>query len=261
MYNDIIKAIILGVIEGLTEFIPVSSTGHLILFSKWLNFQIGNTETFQIAIQLGAILAVVVLYRDFFRETFAPKNWFKKSFLNIFAAIIPVLALGFFTHSYIKTYLFSPLKVIFALLLGGGAMILIEKKATLKQHTTTLHDITLKQAFYIGLAQCFALWPGVSRSGATIIGGLLSGLHYSVAAQFSFIIAVPVMTAAVLYDFLKSFYLLTLYDLILIGVGLVVSFLVAHVALVSFLKLIERFKLFPFALYRIAIALGILLLL
>ena len=259
MYFDYFSAVILGIIEGLTEFVPISSTGHLILIGDALSFQMGNLATFNIAIQLGAILSVVFVYKDRFSILINPKNWFSDLGLKIFLAILPALFFGFLLHAYIKEFLFSSLTVIYALIVGGIIMLVVDFiKTDDSQCTTSIDELTFKQACVIGIAQCFALWPGMSRSGSTIVGGLLSGLNYKTAADFSFIISVPVMFAAVTYDLLKTAPLLSSHDLTLILIGFVVSFVVAYFAIVTFLKLLVRFKLLPFAIYRLCI--GLLLL-
>lgn len=253
--TDIFKAIILGVLEGLTEFIPVSSTGHLILAGEALNFQTANLETFSISIQLGAILAVVVLYWSFFKKFLKPAHWIGREMKLILVAITPALLFGFLLHDFIKNVLFSSITVVAALVIGGIIMIAVDK---LKGHSDTLSidTVSFKQAAIIGLAQCAALWPGMSRSGSTIVGGILSGLDYATAARFSFIISVPVMIAAVSYDLLKSAGALTTTDIQLIGVGLIVSFLVAILAIKWFMKVLVRFELAPFGIYRILIGLA-----
>lgn len=253
---DIIKAIILGITEGLTEFLPISSTGHLILVGHWIKFE---SPTFDIAIQLGAILAVIVLYRTFFLSLLLPKNWKKKEIKLIAIAITPALLFGFLCHSAIKHYLFGTFTVIMALLVGGLIMLLAEYLLPYKPTTTDISDISYKQAAIVGVAQCVSLWPGMSRSGSTIVGGLLAKLDYETSAKFSFIISVPVMIAATGYDLLKSYHLLTQSDLSLIGVGFLVSFIVGYLAIVTFIKLLVRWKLTPFAIYRIVLA-GMLLL-
>jgi len=253
--TDIIKAIILGIVEGLTEFIPVSSTGHLILVGDALQFNGANVETFSIAIQLGAILAVVLLNKTFFLSFMSIKGLFSRQTLIMIAGVFPSLIFGFLCYDFIKEHLFSPLTVALALFIGGVVMILIEKLVPVEQTTETVEDITLKQAALIGLSQCFALWPGMSRSGSTIIGGLMAKLNYDTAARFSFILAVPTMLAAVGYDLLKSMDTLTTKDMQLISIGFVVSFVVGYASIVGFLSLLKRWKLMPFGLYRIALSL------
>lgn len=257
MISDYIKAVILGILEGLTEFIPVSSTGHLILVGNILNFEHGNVATFNIAIQLGAILAVVVIYSKFFYEILRPSQWHKPSIRHIIIAIMPVLVLGLLGHSFIKSVLFHPISVAYALIVGGLAMILVDRFKA-RPTTDNIDDMSVTQALMVGLCQCAALWPGFSRSGATLMGGLLARMTYDTSARFSFIIAVPVMLVAVLYDLWKTAGTLSIIDGQLIAIGFLVSFFVALIAIVSFLKLLLRFRLFPFAIYRILIGIFIL---
>lgn len=252
---EVIKALILGVIEGVTEFLPVSSTGHLILFGEALSFTGPVADTFSIAIQLGAILAVVVLYPDTFLHSLTPKHWFSKQNQLILCAILPALVSGFFLYSTIKTHLFTPLTVIIALILGGVIMLFVEQ-INKKKHSSFTHSfetMTMKQSLIIGLCQCAALWPGMSRSGSTIVGGLLTGLSHEFAAKFSFIIAVPVMIIAVAYDLIKSSVFLNSESWILIAIGFIVSFIFGLMSMLTFLKVVSKFKLTPFALYRIIV--------
>ncbi|MFX0559999.1 undecaprenyl-diphosphate phosphatase [Tepidibacillus infernus] len=258
-----IVSIIQGIVEGLTEFLPVSSTGHLILSGELLGFTGNKAETFEIVIQLGAILAVAILY---WRRVFGLLDWrkgfkaegglFAKGQLNlihIFIAIFPAMLMGLLLHKVIKTYLFSSSTVLIGLVIGGLFMIYAEKRKT-KETATELDQITYKQAFLIGLSQILALWPGFSRSGATIAGGLLVGTNHKTAAEFSFIIAIPMMVAASGYDLLKSYQFLSVNDIGFFVVGFIVSFIVAWLAVVSFLKLLQKVKLTPFAIYRFILA-------
>lgn len=255
--------IILGIVEGLTEFIPVSSTGHLILSGELLKFTGEKAATFEVFIQLGAILAVVMLYRERFRRFFTKQNImdsinFKQNELNsmhIAIAILPALILGYLVHDALKKYLFSSETVIIGLVIGGIFMIVAER-LPIPNFSTNLDKINFRQCLVIGLAQCLSLWPGFSRSGATISGGLLAGLNHKTAAEFSFIIAVPVMIAATGYDLLKSWHLITPDFAITLIIGFVVSFIVAVLAIVGFLKLLQRTKLTPFAIYRFVLALS-----
>ena len=215
--SELLIAGFLGIIEGLTEFVPVSSTGHLILFGHLLDFHGQTAATFEIFIQLGAILAVVYLYFQHFLSLFRfdTDQTGLRGFrgMQIFAvACLPIYVLGFLLHEYIKQVLFSPLTVAIALILGGLVMIVVERREQ-KVRVTSLDQISLRQAFVIGIAQCFALWPGMSRSGSTIVGGMLIGLDRVVAAEFSFLVAVPVMVVAVGYDTLKSLSLLSAADI------------------------------------------------
>lgn len=249
-------AIILGIIEGLTEFIPVSSTGHMIIVGDWLKFKSDTAATFEIFIQLGAILAVVVLYRQRFLSLFDKKasglsgtDGIKK----IAIACIPAFILGFLFHSIIKEHLFSVTTVAWALIVGGVVMIVVERRLDGGSSSKDLDFITPRQALKIGLFQCFALWPGMSRSASTIIGGLLCGVSRVAAAEFSFIIAVPVMCAAVGYDLLKSASQIAVSDISFFAVGFIVSFFVAVIAIKFFIELLKRFTLVPFGWYRIAL--------
>ncbi|MFC1771307.1 undecaprenyl-diphosphate phosphatase [Candidatus Margulisiibacteriota bacterium] len=259
MLVDIVKAIILGIIEGITEFFPISSTGHLILAGDFLNFSSANQATFNISIQLGAMLAVLVLYFDFFKKTFAPKNWFGKNMNNIIIAIFPALVVGFLFHKLIKEYLFSTYTVIAALIVGGIIMLVTEKLISHKPNTIKIENISYKQALIIGLCQCFAFWPGMSRSGSAIVGGLFAKLDHKTAAEFSFIIGVPLMFIAVIYELLTSFANLAQKDFLLIGIAFLVSFFFGIIAIRSLLNILNRFKLFPFAVYRIVLAIFIVL--
>ncbi|MFT5171628.1 MAG: undecaprenyl-diphosphatase [Candidatus Marinamargulisbacteria bacterium] len=255
--SDYLRILFLSLVEGLTEFIPVSSTAHLILAESWVKLSMENMATFQISIQLGAIGAVVWLYRDYFTPFFNPKYWLSKQSKVLIIAICPVLIAGFLAYPFIKS-LFSPEKVAIALLIGGIVMIVVEKWGRLKPTTFAVEDITPKQALGVGIAQCFALWPGTSRSGASIVGGLICKLDYPTAAKFSFLISVPVMLAAVGYDLLKNAQQISVHEFkyILIGMGL--SFIFAVFSISTFLKLLKRFRLAPFAIYRIVLSLFII---
>lgn len=260
MDNQYIIATVLGIVEGLTEFIPVSSTGHLILAGNLMGFSDEKAASFEVFIQLGAILAVLLLYRERFLNMFQMffRNGFRLtgqgfSIIHVGVAIAPALGLGYLLHKFIKTYLFSVQTVLIGLVLGGILM-LVATRFSDRNRTTSLDDVTLKQAFWVGIIQCLSLWPGFSRSGATISGGLLSGLSSKVAAELSFIIAVPVMFAATAYDLLKSYKFLAAGDIPMFAVGFVVSFVVAWLAIVWFLKLLEKIGLAPFAWYRFTLA-------
>lgn len=249
--TDLIRALILGTVEGLTEFLPISSTGHLILIGDSLHFVGGQTATFDVAIQLGAILAVLVAYFPIFKALIPPKSWFSKFWNTILIAIFPALIMGAAFHHIIKTYLFTPFTVALALVTGGFFMIGVEKWVSQKPKTNELDQITYKQALIIGLCQCASLWPGMSRSASSIMGGLVAGLDEEIAAKFSFIIAVPLMIAAVGYDLLKSWHFLSSSDLGYIAIGFCVAFLIALGSLKIMLAILKRFRLFPFAIYRI----------
>lgn len=249
-------AVILGIVEGLTEFLPVSSTGHLILAGHVLGFTGPKAETFDIVIQLGAILAVVVLYWDRFWGLLKtdPNRRFSGPY-GIYLLVltsIPASVVGLLTHSYIKTYLFSPFTVACALAVGAIMIFIVEgKQKTVK--TTSLDEMTPMLALGIGCFQCLALWPGFSRSAATIMGGMLLGARRTVAAEYSFIAAVPIMFAATGYDFLKNYQLFEAGDLVFLGIGFVVSFISAWLAIKAFILLLGKLTLRPFAVYRLAL--------
>lgn len=252
-----------GIVEGLTEFLPVSSTGHLILAGHLMNFYGDKAETFEIVIQLGAILAVALLYfkrilkllgwrrYDLAADSVAPRK--ALTLTHVALAMAPALLLGFLLHGWIKSYLFTPETVLAGLVLGGVFMIFAEKRQPVIT-AKSIDELTYKQALSVGLAQCLSLWPGFSRAGATIAGGLLSGANMRAAADFSFLIAVPMMMAASGYDLLKSYDLLAVSDLPFFLTGFVVSFVVALMAVVGFLKLLQTVKLTHFAYYRFALA-------
>lgn len=249
-------AIILGVVEGLTEFLPISSTGHLILAGHLLDFTGPKAETFDIVIQLGAILAVVVMYRDRFFGLLKtdPEKKFSGNYgiMLLILTSIPASVVGLLTHSYIKAHLFSPFTVAIALAVGA-VMIFIVEGVNKKECVTTLDEITPMLAFGIGLFQCLALWPGFSRSAATIMGGMLLGARRTVAAEYSFIAAVPIMFAATGYDFLKNYELFEPGDLIFLAVGFGISFISAWLAVKGFIYLLGKLTLRPFAVYRLAL--------
>jgi undecaprenyl-diphosphatase len=255
-------AIILGIVEGLTEFLPISSTGHLIIAGHLLNFTGPKADTFEIVIQLGAILAVVVLYWDRFVGLVFPDKERKFSGVYglwlLFLTSLPASVLGLLTHHYIKAYLFSPFTVAIALAVGALLIFVVEAK-DFQKTTLTLDEITPKTAFGIGLFQCLALWPGFSRSASTIMGGMILGAKRTVAAEYSFIAAVPIMFAATGYDFLKNYALFQADDLIFLLIGFLVSFIAAWLAVKGFIVLLGRLTLRPFAVYRIVLAALILL--
>lgn len=251
-----LNAIILGIVEGLTEFLPVSSTGHLIIAGYLLDFTGAKAETFSIVIQLGAILAVVALYWPTFwglvRPTERPFSGMRGLVL-LFLTSLPAALLGLFAHSTIKEYLFSPITVAFALAFGALAILLVERMPA-KNRIKGLDEITPALALGIGFFQCLALWPGFSRSAATIMGGMILGTERRTAAEYSFVAAVPIMFAATGYDMLKSWRLFSPDDFLILGVGFAVSFVSAWFAVKGFIALLGRLTLSPFAWYRLALA-------
>lgn len=257
-----IQATFLGIVEGLTEFLPISSTGHLILTGNFINFTGPKANTFEIVIQLGAILAVVVLYKDFFINLFFPStkisykdNSFQglRGIYLLFLTTLPASILGLLTHSFIKKYLFTPFTVGIALLIGALFILIVEKYKN-QSKFDSLNAITPSLALGIGFFQCLALWPGFSRSAATIIGGMLLGLNRKIAAKYSFLAAVPIMFAATGYDLLKSYTLFNRQDVITLAIGFIVSFFSAILAIKSFIYLLSKITLKPFAIYRIVLA-------
>ncbi|ABZ84250.1 undecaprenol diphosphatase, putative [Heliomicrobium modesticaldum Ice1] len=270
MENLYIVAIILGIVEGLTEFIPVSSTGHMILVGSLLGFEGDKAATFEVFIQLGAILAVLVLYRDRFLNLilnlFADGIRFDDRGFTVWhvaIAMAPACLFGYLFHKPIKAYLFSDKTVLIGLVLGGLLMLAAAWWRGPLRPIDVLERINYRQALFVGLIQCLSLWPGFSRSGATIAGGMLAGMTPAVAAEFSFIVAVPMMAVATGYDMLKSYPLLDASDLPFFALGFVVSFVVAWAAIVWFLKLLQQIGLAPFAYYRFLVALlyGVLVIL
>jgi undecaprenyl-diphosphatase len=263
---DIFVAIILGIVEGLTEFLPVSSTGHLILTGHLLDFTGTKANTFEVVIQLGAILAVAIIYWKrilnlfgLMKEKETVNSGRKLNLIHVILAMLPALGIGLVAHRFIKEYLFTPETVLIGLVVGGIFMIIAEKKqpAIRAQH---IDDISYAQAFGVGLIQCLALWPGFSRSGATIAGGMLLGTSVRAAADFSFLVAIPMMVAASGYDLLKTWNLFEASDLPWFATGFIVSFIVAYIAVVGFLKLLEKVKLSSFAYYRFIVAIVFLVL-
>ncbi len=262
---DLIKALILGFVEGMTEFAPVSSTGHLIIVDDmWLKTEefLGKYPaiTFKIVIQLGSILAVVVV---FWKRLFSLVGLYKidgkkmNSRFNLGHVIIgmlPAVILGFAFKDLIDDYLFGVETVIFALVAGAILMIVADKFGPKKPKVKTLDQITYKQAFSVGLVQCLSLWPGFSRSGATISGGVLFGMNHRTAADFTFIMAVPIMMGASLVSVLKNWEYLSMDNLSFYIVGFISAFVFALISIRFFLKLISRVKLVPFAIYRLILA-------
>ncbi len=250
----IFDSIILGIIEGFTEFLPISSTGHLIVASEFLNLEQTNVnKAYEVIIQFAAILAVILNYPDKFN--FKHINLWTK----IFIAFLPIAAIGFVFSSQVKA-LFSIQIVAYMFIIGGIVFLIVEKFYDDSKHTiSNVEDISFKQAIYIGLAQIFALIPGTSRAGSSIIGAMLVGLNRKASAEFSFLLAFPVMCATTAYDLLKHHNeLLQGANLANLAVGFVVAFIVAFITIKLFLKFLERFTFVSFGIYRILF--GVLLL-
>ena len=251
----IFDSIILGIIEGFTEFLPISSTGHLIVAGKFLEIEQNSiNKAYEVIIQFSAILAVVLNYRD--------KFTIKKIDLwtNVFLAFLPIGAVGFLFSSQIKE-LFS-VNIVAIMFIAGGVVFLIVEKFFIHENAHTIdnvEDITLKQSMMIGFAQIFALIPGTSRAGSTIIGALLVGLSRKASAEFSFLLAFPVMSAVTAYDMLKHYNEFSDTNLIILAVGFVTSFIIAYLTIKLFLKFLETFTFVFFGIYRILF--GVILLL
>ncbi|MBI5741101.1 MAG: undecaprenyl-diphosphate phosphatase [Nitrospirae bacterium] len=259
MFSDVSKAIILGVVEGITEFLPVSSTGHLILAGDVLGFTSETAKTFEVFIQLGAILAVVWMYREKVSSSFRGIGTEKTNrfLLNLLIAFLPAVFFGLLTHSFIKRHLFNPVTVAFALI-GGGIAIFVIERVIKKSVVKDVDDVSFKQAFGIGMAQTLSLFPGVSRAGATIMGAMCFGLERKAATEFSFFLAIPTMFAATSYDLLKSLHGLTAGDLPVFAVGFVVSFFSALFVIRAFIGFVTRHTFDSFAVYRVVFGVAVL---
>ena len=258
--NESWIAVILGMVLGLTEYLPVSSAGHLIVVGSALDFTGPRATCFQVFIQIGAISAVLVLFRHrfvglipfgSFRRNHGFGGW--KGLTLLALTTLPAVVVGAAFHHAIKTYLFNPLVVAVALGLGGIAILLAEAYKP-DPKVAEIDAVGYSDALRIGLIQCLALCPGVSRSASTILGGLFCGLDRKVAAEYSFMAAVPILSAAALYDLYKNWHLLHVSDLSFFAIGLIVSFLSACLAVRAFMALLKRWSFVPFGYYRIIIA-------
>lgn len=259
MSEDLI-AFILGIVEGLTEFLPISSTAHLVLAGEILGFTGERANTFEIFIQLGAILAVFLLYWRVFWELFFPKPG-SISVLSGFSGIkliavgcIPAVVMGLLFHKAIKAKLFATGPIAVAMIVGGLLMILIERMKP-NPRTRSLETLSFKDVIGMGLFQCLALVPGMSRSGSVLIGGLALGVERSVAAQFSFILAVPIMLMATVYDLYKSMDVLAVSDVRIFAIGFITSFVVAGLTVKPLISYLRKYSLFVFGVYRILVGL------
>ena len=251
----LLEAVLLGLVEGLTEFIPVSSTGHLILLIELIGFEGPPGKVFEVVIQLGAIIAVCWAYRERLigvaRGLFTDADSFAFA-RNVILAFLPAAVLGFFLHGFIKSVLFSPWVVSVALIIGGILIIFIERRM-FHPSVNSVETMTPLLAVKVGFCQALAMIPGVSRSGATIMGGMVLGLDRKVATEFSFFLAIPTMLAATAYDLFKNRDLLSFDDFGLIALGFVTAFLAALVVVRGVIAFISRHGFVPFAWYRIAL--------
>jgi len=246
----IFESVILGVVEGVTEFLPISSTAHMILASKMMGIEQSDAHTtFEVAIQLGAVLSVLFLYKE--KLFYSVDIWFK-----IALAFIPIGALGFLFHSGIKS-LFADSELIYWMFIVGGIIfILVEWRYKEDEHRVdALEKIDYKTALKIGVFQAFALVPGVSRAGASIIGAMLVGVNRREAAEFSFLLAIPTMFAATGLDVVKNYSVMMVGDWGVLGVGFVTAFIVAYITIKLLLGFISRFSFVPFGVYRIILGL------
>ncbi len=255
-------AFILGWVEGVTEFLPVSSTGHLILAGHLLHFTGPKASVFEVFIQIGAIFAVIAAYPQRFLGFFDFKGRQGFSGMNAFILLgcttLPALAVGFLVHDFVKERLFNPWTVAAALIAGGIWIIVMENRSPAVKKES-LDELNWKDALVIGLFQCLAIWPGMSRSAATILGALMIGIGRRAAAEYSFFAAVPVLCAAALLDLVKSLHSLAPADFPFFGLGLAVSFITAWIVIKLFIGMVSRFKMTAFGWYRIVLAAVILL--
>ncbi|MGC8764996.1 MAG: undecaprenyl-diphosphate phosphatase [Brevinematia bacterium] len=260
---DFIKAILLGIVEGFTEFLPISSTGHLILLNQFLSFERGFEKTFDIFIQLGAILSVVFYFWHRLNPFEKNKEGKQRQetynlWLKTLIAVIPSIVIGALFGGLIQKFLFNPIVVAIMLLLGGLVMILLEmRNSNFKYYS--INQLDYKICILIGLFQCLSFIPGTSRSAATIIGAMFLGLSRGIAVEFSFFLALPTMLMATGYSILKTGFNITLKEWGLLITGFVTSFIVAYFIISFFINFIRKHNFVPFAVYRIILGLAIII--
>ena len=260
----LIKAAIMGIVEGLTEFLPISSTGHLILAGALLGFDDDKAKVFDIAIQTGAILAVIIVYWQKIRDTVVALPTQKQAqrlAFNVLIAFLPAVVMGLLFGKAIKAHLFTPVVVATTFIIGGFIILWAEKRQSNVATAARIQDaddMTFMDAVKVGLVQCLAMIPGTSRSGATIIGGMLLGLSRKAATDFSFYLAIPTLIGAGAYSLIKERALLSMADAPLFGVGLLFSFISAWLCIRWLLKFIATHSFVGFAYYRIAFGLVVL---
>lgn len=268
--EELLKAIILGAVEGFTEFLPISSTGHLLVAERLLNFQSGMGGTFAIFIQLGATLAMILYFaRDLIAQVRAVRQdaAVQRLWINVAIAFVPAAAIGFVLHKWIKEVLFvSPYVIPAALIVGGILMFVVEwyvrgRTQRGKAQVTDAERLSHPQALAVGLAQILALIPGVSRSGSTIVGGMFAGVGRAAATRFSFYLAIPTMLLATLFDLATSLDHITGNDWVLLAVGTVTAAITAWIAIAWLLRYVANHTLALFGTYRIVVGILILLLL
>lgn len=265
--SDTVTAVILGLVEGITEYLPISSTGHLILFGEALQFTGDKAKSFDVVIQLGAILSVLVLFRERFVGLFGdlrqalqnpdtvwqPGIYGAAGICKLGLVSLPALVIGFLFRHSIKEHLFAPLPVAIALAVGAVLILFVESSAISRQRRE-VEELTWQQSLLIGCVQCLALWPGMSRSASAIVGGMLAGLSRKSAAEFSFLAAVPVLSVAALHDMVEVVRVFSYEDMKLVAIGFVISFVAALITMKWFIGLVSRWSLKPFAYYRLAVA-------
>lgn len=257
---ELINAILLGIIEGITEFLPISSTGHLIIANRFLPLRPDLEATFDIFIQLGAILAIVWLYRakilDLLRRLLSDRTA-QRFAVVLFIAFLPAALLGFLGRSIIRDYLFNPVTVAFALVLGGILIIMLDRNDDGAQ-TKAIEAVTPAQGAAIGIAQAVSLFPGVSRSAASILGGLFAGLDRRTAVEFSFFLSIPTLGIATLYELARSASTLQSNDWGLLAAGFIAAFVTAVIVVRWFLRFVSTHTLVPFGIYRILVGVVVL---
>lgn len=260
--TDTIRAVVLGIIEGLTEFLPVSSTGHMVLAMPMLGID-GEHEpwpAFLYFIQTGAILAVLIyFFRTLVRQVFTmpTRGWQDHILTKLFLAILPAIVIGMPLNDIAEKYLEKPMPVAMALIVGGALMVVIERRYR-RPTGPTIEQVSLRQALYVGLAQCVAIIPGTSRSMATIMGGLMAGMPGAVAAEFSFYLAIPTLLGAGLLRVIKHREALTGDHATIMLIGFAVSFVVAWAVVAAFMRYIQTRPLWPFAIYRAVLGVAVL---
>ncbi|WP_024790322.1 undecaprenyl-diphosphate phosphatase [Lebetimonas sp. JH292] len=249
---NIIDSVILGIVEGITEFLPISSTAHLIITSTLLGLkQTLSNVAFEVIIQLGATLAIVMIYLN--KINFKEFELWKKVIL----AFLPLAVIGFLLRHQIKE-LFTVTTAAWMFIIGGIVFFIVEKLYNEENKIDDVEKVSYKQAFIIGVFQVFALIPGTSRSGATIVGGMLGGLRRKTAADFSFLLAIPTMFAASGYEFVKNISSFKDQNGLILAVGFIISFISAYIAVKWFLKFVEKYTLIPFGVYRIVFGLALI---
>jgi len=257
----LVKAAIMGIVEGLTEFLPISSTGHLILAGSLLGFDDAKAKVFDIAIQTGAIFAVVLVYWQKIRSTVVDlptSRQAQRLTLNVIIGFLPAVVLALIFGKFIKAHLFTPTVVATTFILGGFVILWAERRPASAMRVQTVDEMTPLDALKVGLVQCLAMIPGTSRSGATIIGGMLMGLSRKAATDFSFFLAIPTLIGAGVYSLYKERALLSAADIPMFAVGLVFSFISAWLCVRWLLRYISTNSFVPFAWYRIAFGIIVL---